>query len=88
MSKKVKFTNEEEERIIDFVKSNKILYNAKHPKFRDSEAKNRLWLKSANELEKEGIFSTIISSKLFPSFPRYRSNIYSDELIICIYDCQ
>lgn len=51
---KVKFTEEEEERIIDFVKSNEVLYNAKHKNFRDSEQKNRLWLRLATELNKDG----------------------------------
>lgn len=38
MSKKLKFTPEDEEKIIDFVKTNEILFNAKHKKFRDSQA--------------------------------------------------
>lgn len=39
------------------MKSHEILYNVKHLKFRDGEAKNRLWLKLANELEEEGTFN-------------------------------
>lgn len=45
MPKKGKFSVEDEEKIIDFVKSNEILYNVKHKKFRDAVAKHRLWLK-------------------------------------------
>lgn len=53
---KTKFMLEDEEKIIDFVKSNEILYNVKHNKFRDSEAKNRLWLKLAESMELDGKF--------------------------------
>lgn len=51
---KVKFSWEDEEKIIDFVKSNEILYNVRHLKLRESESKNRLWLQLANELGMEG----------------------------------
>lgn len=54
MSKKKKFLLEDEERIVEFVKSNEILYNVKHKKFRDSKAKNRLWLTLATNLGFEG----------------------------------
>lgn len=54
MSKRVKFSYEEEERIIDFVETNEILFNVCHKNFRDSEAKNRLWLRLAAELDKDG----------------------------------
>lgn len=53
---KVKFSDDEEEKIIDFVKSNEVLFNVKHGKFRDAEAKNRLWLTLANELNKDGMY--------------------------------
>lgn len=53
---KVKFTDEEEEKIIDFVKSHEILYNAKHKNFRDSEAKNRLWQRLGTELNQNGMY--------------------------------
>lgn len=64
MSKKVKFTAEDEEKIIDFVKTNEILYNVKHKKFRDSEAKNRLWLKLATDMNmsSDGSYFNIILS--------------------------
>lgn len=58
-SKKGKFSKEEEERVIDFVKSNEILFNVKHTKFRDAEAKNRLWLSLAKELNKDGVYSFV-----------------------------
>lgn len=54
--KKIKFTDADEEKIIDFVKSHEVLYQVKHPKFRDSEAKNRLWLSLAKELNKDGMY--------------------------------
>lgn len=56
MSKKTKFTLEEEEKIIDFVKSNDILFNVKHKQFRDGEKKNRLWLQLAKELSSDGLY--------------------------------
>ena len=49
MNKKNKLSLFDEEKIIDFEKNNEILCNFRHAKFRDSEAKNRLWLKLANE---------------------------------------
>lgn len=55
MSKKGKFSAEDEEKIIEYVKSNEILYNVKHKKFRDSEAKNRLWLVLANDMNVDGM---------------------------------
>lgn len=58
--KKIKFSDADEERIIDFVKSNDMLYQVKHPKFRDSEAKNRLWLSLAKELNKDGMYLYIV----------------------------
>lgn len=61
MSKKIKFTAEDEEKIIDFVKSNEMLYNVKHKKFRDSEYKNRLWLRLANELNQEGLYFLLMN---------------------------
>lgn len=54
MSKKVKFSAEEEEIIIEYVKSHEILYNVRSKNFRDTEAKNRLWLKLADEMERDG----------------------------------
>lgn len=68
MSKKVKFTAEDEEKIIDFVKSNEIIYNVKHKKFRDTESKNRLWLTVANDLGIEGLYfhMNVFSISLIP----------------------
>lgn len=54
--KKTKFTDAEEEKIIDFVKTHEILFNAKLVNFRDTEAKNRLWLALAKELNKDGLY--------------------------------
>lgn len=50
----MKFSDEEEEQIIDFVKNHEILYNVRSKSFRDSEAKNRLWLQLGVKLGKEG----------------------------------
>lgn len=55
-AKKVKFTPEEEEKIIEFVKSKEIFYNETHKQFRDTEARNRLWLELAKDMNKDGIF--------------------------------
>lgn len=56
-AKKIKFSFEEEELLIDFVKSHEVLYNVKHKAFRDTEAKNRLWMKFAEQLDKDGEYS-------------------------------
>lgn len=56
MSKRSKFSNEDEEKIIEFVKSNEILYNVRHKKFRDTEAKNRLWLQLSKDMNVDGLF--------------------------------
>lgn len=55
MSKAQKLSVEEEEKLIEFVKTHDILFNAKNKKFRDSEAKNRLWLQCAAEMELPGL---------------------------------
>ena len=39
---KKKLTPEEEEQLIEFVKNNEVLYNAKHKKYREQEMKNRV----------------------------------------------
>lgn len=54
MGKKNKFTLEEEEKVIEFVKCNDMLFDVRNKKIRDSEAKNRLWLELANEMNKDG----------------------------------
>lgn len=48
---KIKFTTEDEEKIIDFVRNHEILYNKRHKEFRDSEKKQRLWLEIAEQLD-------------------------------------
>lgn len=54
--RKVKFTPDDEEKIISFVKSYEILYDVKHKKFRDTEAKNHLWSQLANDLKCDGSY--------------------------------
>lgn len=68
---KTKFNDDDEEKIIDFIKNNEILYNVKHKKFRDSEAKNRLWLKLAEELNADGECFFIVSVYFFEFFLLY-----------------
>ncbi|XP_039961007.1 uncharacterized protein LOC120775079 [Bactrocera tryoni] len=48
---KIKFTTEDEEKIIDFVRNHEILYNKRHKEFRDSEKKQRLWFEIAEQLD-------------------------------------
>lgn len=59
-SAKIKVSPEQEEQIIEFVKSNEVIYNVKHKQFRDSEMKNRLWLKLSQEMNLEGNFNNFI----------------------------
>lgn len=54
MAKQIKFTSEDEERIIEFVKSNELIYNVQHKNYRDSEMKNRLWTEFAQKIGKDG----------------------------------
>lgn len=54
-------TSADEEVIIDFVKSHEILYNVRHEQFRDSEAKNRLWMNLAAQMDKDCKCLNIIS---------------------------
>lgn len=51
---KIKWSEDEEERIIDYVRANEVLYNVHHGTYRDAEAKNRIWLKLSQELHKDG----------------------------------
>ena len=53
---RVKFTEEDEETLIDFVKSNEVFYNVHHKHYRNTEAKSRLWLKLAQKINKDGTF--------------------------------
>lgn len=55
-AQKIKFTSSDEEKLIDFVKSHEILYDVKHKDFRNTEKKNRLWLKLANDLNMNGLY--------------------------------
>ncbi|XP_011177194.1 uncharacterized protein LOC105208837 [Zeugodacus cucurbitae] len=48
---KIKFTAEDEEKIIDFVRNHEILYNKRHKEFRDVEKKQCLWLEIAEQLD-------------------------------------
>uniref|UniRef100_A0A034VDA4 MADF domain-containing protein n=1 Tax=Bactrocera dorsalis TaxID=27457 RepID=A0A034VDA4_BACDO len=48
---KIKFTTEDVEKIIDFVRNHEILYNKRHKDFRDREKKQRLWLEIAEQLD-------------------------------------
>lgn len=68
MSKKLKFSVEEEEKIIDFVKNNEILYNAKHKQFRETERKNFLWLQLAKDLKMDGLYSTLMYIHLIHTY--------------------
>lgn len=51
---KIKFTAEDEEKIIDFVRKHEILYNKRHKEFRDSGRKQSLWLQIAEQLDIKG----------------------------------
>lgn len=75
MGKKLKFTLEEEEKIVDFVKNNEVLFNVRHKAFRDAELKNRLWLELANELHVDSEFSLIL--QFFADFIQSNRLLYS-----------
>lgn len=49
-----KFTIEEEELLINFVKKNELIYNVQHKLYRSSELKNRLWNIFALSINKTG----------------------------------
>lgn len=59
MDKQTKFTTQEEEMIIDFVKSNELIYNIEHKDYRQSEMKNRLWNELAQKIGKDGEFYAV-----------------------------
>lgn len=54
--KKSKFTAEDKEKLIEFVKSHEILYNVKNKDFRNTEKKNRLWSQLSNTLNTDGLY--------------------------------
>lgn len=62
MNKKNRMSLADEEKIIDFVKNNEVLFNVRHPKFRDTEGKNRLWIKLADKLNVEGMYISFFFS--------------------------
>lgn len=49
-----KFSCEEEDVIIEFLKKHEILHNVRHKEYRDAEKKNRLWYKLSEELNADG----------------------------------
>lgn len=48
------FTLEDEEQLIDFVKSNPALYDPKSPHFKNKMYRDRLWLEFGNKIQKSG----------------------------------
>lgn len=49
-SKKRKFTQQEEDRLIEFVKSNSFLYDKEHRDYRNIELRDRTWKKFAKQV--------------------------------------
>lgn len=60
-----KFTIEEEEQLIDFVRENECLYNVKLKEYKDAQLKKRKWEVLANELKKTGKIICIYNIYLF-----------------------
>lgn len=56
MAKQTKFTLEDEEKIIDFVKQNEFIYDTRNPNYRNSDMKNRMWTEFAKGIKKDGEF--------------------------------
>lgn len=51
---RLEFTSDQEERLIDFVKSNSPLYNPKDALYKNKSYRDRLWDEIGNQLEKSG----------------------------------
>lgn len=51
---RVKFTEEDDDKIIGFVELHPALFDARDPKYRDSMLKSKLWLELAGQLNKDG----------------------------------
>lgn len=76
---KIKFTSEEEEILIDFIKNNEILYNVRHKRYRDADAKNRLWLRLARKIGKDGELSNVYMNNIFHFTIEMTFGFISDE---------
>lgn len=54
MATKQTFSAEDEEKLIEFVKSNDLIYNIQHQDYRNSTKKQRLWTEFAQTIGKDG----------------------------------
>ncbi|XP_039281013.1 uncharacterized protein LOC120348702 [Nilaparvata lugens] len=52
MDNKTKFSKEEEEKLIDLIRQNEVLYQISHPDYRNSFLKNKTWKNIAATMEK------------------------------------
>lgn len=52
----VRFSADEDERLIEFVQNNALLYDLKHPEFKNTMKKDLIWNEAGKILKKEGEF--------------------------------
>lgn len=48
------FTEDEKETLIEFVRQHEPIYKFRHPKYKDTELKNRLWEEIGRKLNRSG----------------------------------
>lgn len=54
MDQKHKFTNAEEEKLIQFIRSHEFIYNVQHECYTNRKLKQTTWSKLAKNLKREG----------------------------------
>lgn len=80
---KTAFDLQDEEKLIEFVKSNELIYNVQHPMYRNSSMKQRLWNEFASSIEKDGEFIIIHTLDIYLLCDiRLRISILESENII------
>lgn len=55
--RRIQFSSEDEEALIEFVKTNQELYDPKHELYKNRDRKTQLWQKIASDLNKTGKFN-------------------------------
>lgn len=59
------FTQEQEEQLIDFVKTNPVMYNPKDANYKNKMYRDRLWAEFGEKIDKSGNLNSNLSIILF-----------------------
>lgn len=54
---RLEFSSEDEEKLIEYVRENPVLYNVKHPKYKMKQYRDRLWNEFGDTVNKLGFIN-------------------------------